>query len=238
MPDAESVVVLLNRVKSAIGAVGKDGVNSAQHFNFRGVDATVNAAAPHLNAHGIVVTPEVVEHHYEQLQIGSKGTAMAHVTLLVCYHFHGPAGDSVQSTVFSEALDTGDKAGAKAMSVAYRTALLQTLNLPTQDKDPDEYSYGDYDQGSRATPGASARVQQAKARKAEKAEAEVDPDSWGPKIAACTDVDTLRDILMEAGRLGHQAHQLTVDGEPMTVRDAAIARSDAIKSLNGTGASQ
>jgi hypothetical protein len=40
-----------------------------------------------------------------------------------------------------EAFDMGDKATAKAMSVAYRTCLLQALTIPTDDPDPDESSY-------------------------------------------------------------------------------------------------
>jgi hypothetical protein len=38
-------------------------------------------------------------------------------------------------------MDAGDKATAKAMSVAFRTALLQSLSLPTDDVDPDAHSY-------------------------------------------------------------------------------------------------
>jgi len=43
--------------------------------------------------------------------------------------------------VCAESMDSGDKATAKAMSVAYRTALLQTLCLPTDDVDPDAETY-------------------------------------------------------------------------------------------------
>jgi hypothetical protein len=38
-------------------------------------------------------------------------------------------------------MDSGDKATAKAMSVAMRTALLQALCLPTDEPDPDATSY-------------------------------------------------------------------------------------------------
>jgi hypothetical protein len=38
-------------------------------------------------------------------------------------------------------MDSGDKATAKAMSVAFRTALLQSLSLPTDEVDPDAHSY-------------------------------------------------------------------------------------------------
>ncbi len=38
-------------------------------------------------------------------------------------------------------MDGGDKATAKAMSVAFRIALLQALALPTSEPDPDSSSY-------------------------------------------------------------------------------------------------
>src|SRR5690606_2912843 len=41
---------------------------------------------------------------------------------------------------YGEALDSGDKATAKAHSVAYRTFLLQALTIPTHEPDPDESS--------------------------------------------------------------------------------------------------
>jgi hypothetical protein len=38
-------------------------------------------------------------------------------------------------------MDSGDKAVPKAMSVAFRTALLQALALPTDEPDPDASTY-------------------------------------------------------------------------------------------------
>jgi hypothetical protein len=53
--------------------------------------------------------------------------------------------------VLGEAMDSGDKAVAKAMSVAFRIALLQALALPTDEPDPDSYSY----ERSEAKPHAT-----------------------------------------------------------------------------------
>jgi hypothetical protein len=50
-------------------------------------------------------------------------------------------GGTITATVASEAFDSGDKATAKAMSVALRTFLLQAFMLPTDDKDPDADTY-------------------------------------------------------------------------------------------------
>jgi hypothetical protein len=71
----------------------------------------------------------------------SKGTSMMCARVVVTYVFTGPAGDSLIACVPGEAMDAGDKSTAKAMSVAFRTALLQSLALPTDDVDPDAESY-------------------------------------------------------------------------------------------------
>jgi hypothetical protein len=66
---------------------------------------------------------------------------MGHCRVRVRYTWYGPGGDSVASTVVAEAMDSGDKSSPKAMSVAYRTAILQTLALPTDDPEPDAQTY-------------------------------------------------------------------------------------------------
>jgi hypothetical protein len=66
---------------------------------------------------------------------------MGHVKVMVRYTFHAPDGSSLETIVPAESFDSGDKATAKAMSVAFRTCLLQTLCLPTDDVDPDATSY-------------------------------------------------------------------------------------------------
>jgi hypothetical protein len=58
----------------------------------------------------------------------------------VLYRFHGPAGDFLDAESVGEASDSLDKATSKAMSVAYRTALIQALTLPTGDPDPDSFN--------------------------------------------------------------------------------------------------
>lgn len=220
MADAPSIQVALNRVKSAIGAVGKGERNTVQGFNFRGVDAVVNAAAPYLNQEGIVICPEVVEAHHEAAEVGVKKTPMTRVTLLVCYHFYGPAGDTLQSTVYAEALDSGDKAAPKAMSVAYRIALLQTLNLPTTEPDPDSFSYGE--------PDENPKPKRAKATVTPNVN--ITPAAWAEKAWAVNAVEDLREVFKEAGSLG-ALQDMAIhpnSGEKMTVQELLVARGDEL----------
>ena len=130
----------LIEVMKEVGAVGKNDRNTSQGFAFRGIDAVINAVSPAFQKHGVIVVPTVVEKDSSMIE-SAKGKAMTHVQLKVAYTFYGNEGDFISATVYSEAMDYGDKATAKAMSVALRTALLQTLALPTDEPDPDSQSY-------------------------------------------------------------------------------------------------
>jgi hypothetical protein len=57
-------------------------------------------------------------------------------TVTVEYTFLGPTGDRITTTVPGEAWDSEDKGSSKAMAVAFRTALIQVLAIPTKERDP------------------------------------------------------------------------------------------------------
>ena len=135
------IVQAMNAIMKEVGAIAKKDKNTSQGFNFRGIDSVVNAVSPALQKHGVIVVPTVEEYDYATVEIGRNRTAMGHVKVKVTYTFVGASGDSIKATVVGEAMDAGDKATAKAMSVAFRTALLQALSLPTDEPDPDSSSY-------------------------------------------------------------------------------------------------
>jgi hypothetical protein len=143
MPETKALPIAqaLNEIMKAVGAIAKTDRNNAQGFNFRGIDSVVNAVSPQLQKFGVVVVPTVEEYDYASVEIGKNRTVMGHVKVKVTYTFIGANGDAIKATVVGEAMDSGDKATAKAMSVAFRTALLQSLSLPTDDIDPDAQSY-------------------------------------------------------------------------------------------------
>ena len=139
--DKLPIAQALNEVMKAVGGIAKKDRNQAQGFNFRGIDSVVNAVSPQLQKFGVVVVPTVEDYSYDTVEIGRNRTAMGHVKVKVTYTFIGASGDAIKTTVVGEAMDSGDKATAKAMSVAFRTALLQALCLPTDEPDPDATSY-------------------------------------------------------------------------------------------------
>lgn len=154
---------LLTQVMTDAGAVKKGDYNSHQKFNFRGIDAVINAVSPALRKHGVVVVPTVITSDYESVQVGQNRTVMGHARITITYTFYAPDGSNVVATVSAESMDSGDKATAKAYSVAFRTALLQTLCLPTDEADPDSDTYerSPHDAPQREQATRIARPQQA-----------------------------------------------------------------------------
>ncbi len=133
---AEALALVMGEVQS----VGKTGRNTQQNYNFRGVDAVVNAVGPAMRLYGVVCVPISVEHRFEHYETRS-GASMKNVTVLVGFRFYGPSGDHIDTFASGEAADAGDKATPKAHSVAYRTMLLQALCIPTDEPDPDQEAH-------------------------------------------------------------------------------------------------
>lgn len=173
-------------VMRAVPAVPKGDRNTQQNFSFRGIDSVMNAVGPKLREHGVLVLPQVQEHHSENVVVGRNATPMRSVVLLVRYAFIGPEGDRLEVEVPGEAMDAGDKAYSKAMSVALRTALLQALSLPTDEKDPDEDTY-ERTSAQTAAPARSAPAASTPSKtaaKKPKSEADIARDDLLAKIKA------------------------------------------------------
>ena len=140
MAEEVSVHQALSRVMAEVQAVRKDSKNQAQRFSFRGIDAVMNAVGPALRKHGVVILPEEVDVQRSN-GVTANGKQTVEAIVKVTYRVYGPSGDSIHGKVVGEAADFGDKAVAKAMSVAYRTFLLQALTIPTDEPDPDNGSF-------------------------------------------------------------------------------------------------
>ena len=127
-------------VMADVQAIGKDQRNRDQNFNFRGIDDVVNVVGPVLRKHGVSIIPDALRVESERYET-KTGTKMVNRVVEMRYTVQGPAGDSFLGSVFGESADSGDKAIAKAQSVAYRTFLLQALTIPTDEPDPNPSSH-------------------------------------------------------------------------------------------------
>lgn len=113
--------------------ISKDKRNQQQGFSFRGIDDVYNAMAPALVKHGLVILPRIIERDVAERQT-KNGGALFYVVVKAEFDFVC-AEDGSKHTVctFGEAMDSGDKATNKAMSIAYKYAAFQTFCIPTED---------------------------------------------------------------------------------------------------------
>ena len=113
--------------------IGKEKHNQQQGFNFRGIDDVYNALAPALVKHGLVILPRILDRTVTERQT-QKGGALFYVVVKAEFDFVCAEDGSKHTVVtFGEAMDSGDKATNKAMSIAYKYAAFQVFCIPTED---------------------------------------------------------------------------------------------------------
>lgn len=112
--------------------IGKSRENKQQGFKFRGIDETLNALAPVLSAHGLVVLPRMLSRELTERQTKS-GQPLFSVVVDAEFDFVA-VEDGSKHTVktYGEAMDTADKATNKAMSIAYKYAAFLAFCIPVE----------------------------------------------------------------------------------------------------------
>ena len=201
----------LNAVMRDVQAVRKGERNTHGGFNFRGIDAVTNAVGPALREHGVIVTPNVLDAQYDVVHVGQKQTVMSRVALRIEWTWWGPEGDHITCVTQGEAFDSGDKATAKAHSVAFRTAMLQTLALPTDEKDPDVDTY----ERAAAPTGQDmliAALSEIGVEPGAFAAWAIAPQGWDTNVRVLSDAD-LRSL---AGRVRREADAVRAGVEAVT----------------------
>jgi len=110
--------------------IPKTHTNVQGQYQYRSIDDVLNRLAPLLSKHRLCVLPRTLERVAIDRTV-EHDALLVHVTLKVAFDLVS-ADDSSCHTVeaFGEALDEGDKATAKAMSAAYKSAMLQTFCIP------------------------------------------------------------------------------------------------------------
>lgn len=112
--------------------ISKDRENRQQGFNFRGIDQVYNALAPALVRHGLLILPRITERTVTE-RTTQKGGVLFYVVVKAEFDFVATEDGSHHTVVtYGEAMDSGDKATNKAMSIAYKYAAFQTFCIPTE----------------------------------------------------------------------------------------------------------
>ena len=133
-PKVQKVYEAISKVMLSISKEGisKSRVNEGQGYTFRGIDDVYNAMAPILAEHKLCVLPKVTDRQVTE-RINKHGTALFYVTVHMDFTLvSGEDGSSHVISTIGEAMDSGDKATNKAMSAAYKYALMQAFCIPTE----------------------------------------------------------------------------------------------------------
>jgi hypothetical protein len=127
------------RVYAAISAVtaalSKTGIqklqtNAEDQYQFRGIDDVSKRLSPALASAKLCILPRVLERSVVERSAANGGLLIG-VSLKVAFDLvSAQDGSSHTIEAYGEALDGADKATAKAMTAAYKYAVLQTFCVP------------------------------------------------------------------------------------------------------------
>ena len=120
------------KVIADVGAVEKDKVNRQQGFKYRSVDDVFNALNPALAKNGVFIVPLILQRECTEVGKTSKGATIVKVMLKVKFTFYASDGSHIETIIYGEAMDMGDKGTNKAMSIAYKYACFQVFCIPTE----------------------------------------------------------------------------------------------------------
>lgn len=128
-------------IQADVDFIGKDKQTTGQtSYKYRGVDQVLNTLHPLFAKHKVFAVPEVLEVLNREWKTTKTGNSVVYQTAKVKYTFYAEDGSNVSATVLGEAMDSGDKASNKCMSVAFKYACFQILSIPTEETaaDPDD----------------------------------------------------------------------------------------------------
>ncbi len=108
-------------------------------YKFRGIDDVYNSLSPLLAKHGLIVMPRYSDRIVTE-KAGKNGI-LFYVSIKGEFDFiSSKDGSKITAITYGEAMDSGDKATNKAMSIAYKYACFQVFAIPTEgDNDPDAH---------------------------------------------------------------------------------------------------
>lgn len=133
----KNIYQTLIAVMNDVPAIGKDHKNMSQGFSFRGVDDVVNELHHLFIKHKLFVAPTKITELSRDIKSTKSGGEMFFTNLLIEYTFYAQDGSNITVVVKGEGSDNNDKSSNKAMAVAFKYALCQTLMIPTEGKEPE-----------------------------------------------------------------------------------------------------
>lgn len=136
--ESKKIYTKLALINKEVSAVGKNGKNTFQKYNFRAIDDVMQELHGLFAKHGVIILQNFKEVINNEMNInGSKV-----VTLfkgVYNFTFVAEDGSSVTTSYVGEGHDTSDKACNKAISAALKYCLTQMFLIPTEEKKDSEH---------------------------------------------------------------------------------------------------
>jgi len=140
---APTVYAAINAITAELAGspIPKTRFNEVDEYRYRSIDDVLNRLAPLLAKHRLCVLPRVLER--QVIERRGDEQLLVDVALKVAFSFvSADDGSSHLIEAYGEALDAGDKGTAKAMSAAYKSAMIQAFCIPVGDlEDADAISH-------------------------------------------------------------------------------------------------
>lgn len=134
----------------SLSGIPKRHTNEDEHYRYRSIDDVLNHLAPLLAKQKLCVLPRVMDREAAFLA-GADGERIGSVVLRVAFDLVSARDGSTHTIeACGEALDAGDKGTSKAMSAAFKSAMVQAFCIPLASLD-------DADANSPAAVALSAR---------------------------------------------------------------------------------
>ena len=140
---APHVYRAINAITAAFakGGIPKTHTNLRDQYQYRSIDDVLNRIGPLLAKHRLCVLPRVLKHRMTTQVVDEQDSMLTCVRLLTAFDLVSARDGSCHTVQgWGEALDGGDKGTAKAMSAAYKSAMLQAFCIPVATDDPDASS--------------------------------------------------------------------------------------------------
>ncbi len=156
--DKHSLSTLLAGISAGLDAFKEEGSfgGAGGGYTFVTVEQMIAAVRGPLGTAGIVVYPAVRETLYQEHGTTARGTVITKCTVLVDWIFLGPGGQTFTASTPGEAHDSGDKAGNKALTAAFKNLLRTVFMIAKGGEDNDANAPPE-----RAGPAQQARPQAA-----------------------------------------------------------------------------
>jgi len=133
----------MSKVMAEVGAIPKSRQMAAgpQKYAYRGIEDLLPVVQPLFSKYGITFWPRISDWSTDDAGTSQSGTVKQETRLKVEWTVVGPAGDERQVEIPSQAIDTGDKGVAKAMTQSRKLLIEALLFPPTEESnDPDHDS--------------------------------------------------------------------------------------------------